>query len=152
MASKRGIKFKVSDKEDPLKQELLSQTIGQPKPKQLCRTMMPQWLWEEPKYVDFFQRFDRPCVQKEAHPMRVSRVAMDHYEIDRDAQTLNSEYPKGKRMEGLEGSSKRDMRNSRIFKPMEVKFPLYEASLEGRAWKGEAGTLIRKGGEPYLVV
>ena len=114
--------------------------------------MMPQWLWEEPKYVDFYARFDRPCVQKEAHPMRVSRVAMDHYAIDRDAKTLNSEYPKGKRIDCGGGNSKHDMRNSRIFKPMEVKFPLHEASQRGEYWKGEAGTLIRKGGEPYLVV
>ena len=118
-AHSHSIKYRFSDKNDPLKAELLAQTIGQPTPKQVGRTTLPQSLWQKERFTDTYGRFERTYPEKPPPAARVSHVPMEHYRIARGGDAPR-EFPLGKKVD-FAGQQKRDMRQSLIFKHMETR-------------------------------
>jgi hypothetical protein len=119
IAHKALLKYEMSDQQDPLKSELLSQNLGNPKPKELGRTTLDARIWDR-LHATPYGRFDRVIPsQPSADPSKCSRVPFEHYSFATGKAVLDRELPRGKRMD----CSIRDMRQSRIFAPMDPVQP-----------------------------
>lgn len=118
-AHKTLLKYEMSDAQDPLKSELISQNLGNPKPKELGRTTLDPRIWDR-LHATPYGRFDRVIPSEpSADPSRVSRVPFEHYDFPTGRAVLDRELPRGKRMD----CALRDMRASRIFAPMDPVAP-----------------------------
>ena len=118
-AHKTLMKYTMRDEMDPLKQEIVAAELGKPKRKELGRATLSATMWDR-LHSTPYGRFDRVITPDISNldPSAVSRVPFEHYKIATDKQTLNREFPRGKRIE----CGGRDMRRSHIFDPMEVRF------------------------------
>ena len=111
IAHRDMLKYKVSDKNDPLKLELNASMEGKPKVP-LGRATLPPTMWDN-LHSTPYGRFDRIIPMNIEPGVYASRVNFEHYKIARDPEALNREFPRGKRVQ-CDGQQ-RDQHKSTIF-------------------------------------
>jgi len=96
LAHQKLLKYTMSDQNDPLKLEINNAEIGKPK-RELGRATLSATMWDR-LHSTPYGRFDRiaPPAVADQNPY-VSRVNFEHYHIAKDPETLNREFPRGKR-------------------------------------------------------
>jgi len=117
MANKLCPKYRMSDRRDPLKQELTvldpmkDGLMGDLKPRELGRPTLDPTMYNN-LHSTPYGRFDRMVAPPPPETVHFSRVNFEHYNISTDPATLRRELPRGKRM-GITGM--RDQHMSTIF-------------------------------------
>ena len=112
VAHNNTIKYNVSNAQDPLKIELDHSKRKQ----ELGRATLSATMWDR-LHATPYGRFDRIIPQPAEPTATFSRVNFDHYDIAHDAETLDREFPRGKRVTASMDGQLRDHRNSTIFEP-----------------------------------
>ena len=90
----------ISDKNDPLKLEIMKAMTGKPKPKKVGRDTLAPTMWSQLDSTPY-GRFDRlpPPAPPELLKMHMSRVNFEHFNVAKGKDVLDREFPRGKRVQ-----------------------------------------------------
>jgi len=96
VAHQKLLKYKMSDQQDPLKLEINNADLGKAK-RALGRATLSATMWDR-LHSTPYGRFDRIAPTPSALNPNFSRVHFEHYNVSHDPETLQREFPRGKRV------------------------------------------------------